>query len=102
MSANYLRDWSQIVPVLSNLKQHVKHAISRENSIILVCINMAFIFSMPKQSLHLPDCRVIFILETVMCLSKIVHLHSSDMEEMVHNYKRVVKGLGCMTIRGLG
>ena len=36
-SAKYLRDWSQIVRVLSNSKQHVKHAISKENSVILIC-----------------------------------------------------------------
>ena len=27
---------------------------------------------------------------------------SRDVEQMVSNYKRVVKGLGCMTITGLG
>ena len=30
------------------------------------------------------------------------NLYSKDMGQMVHNCKRVVKGLGCMTIKRLG
>ena len=29
-------------------------------------------------------------------------VNTRDMGQMVHNYKRVVKGLGCMIIKGLG
>ena len=28
--------------------------------------------------------------------------NSRDIGQMVHNYKRVVKGLGCMTVKVLG
>ena len=29
-------------------------------------------------------------------------IYSKDMGLMVYNYRKVVKGLGCMTIKGLG
>ena len=32
----------------------------------------------------------------------IKYVHVLDMGQMVHNYTRVVKGLGCMTIKELG
>ena len=30
-----------------------------------------------------------------------LYIYSGEMGQMLHNYKRVVKGLGCVTIRGL-
>ena len=31
-----------------------------------------------------------------------LYIYSGEMGQMVHNYKRVVKGLGCVTIKGWG